>query len=121
MVEYSLGVGQGTWASLSLFPLAKTGGVKGWFDEQTRAKVHILPNPLPQNSTLLESISASSLPKQYGGQLAWEYADDPLLDQPETELLRSAGMRADEKFVTGPISLKAKEGGGWELERYGRT
>ncbi|ELU42639.1 CRAL/TRIO domain-containing protein [Rhizoctonia solani AG-1 IA] len=96
------------------------GWVKGWFDEQTRAKIHILPNPLPQDSELLESIPASSLPKQYGGQLAWEYGVDPFLDEPETELLRSAGMAADEKFVTGPISLKPKEGGGWVLERYGR-
>ncbi|KAF8757069.1 CRAL TRIO protein [Rhizoctonia solani] len=92
------------------------GWVKGWFDEQTRAKIHILPNPLPQDSELLESIPASSLPKQYGGQLAWEYGVDPFLDEPETELLRSAGMAADEKFVTGPISLKPKEGGGWVLE-----
>ncbi|CAE6452654.1 unnamed protein product [Rhizoctonia solani] len=96
------------------------GWVKGWFDEQTRAKVHILPNPLPQNSELLESIPASSLPKQYGGQLAWEYADDPYLDEPATELLRAAGMTAEEKFVTGPIALKVKEEGGWELERFGR-
>ncbi|KDN45123.1 hypothetical protein RSAG8_05038, partial [Rhizoctonia solani AG-8 WAC10335] len=97
------------------------GWVKGWFDEQTRAKVHILPNPLPQNSELLETnLPASSLPKQYGGQLTWEYADDPLLDEPETELLRAAGMTAEEKFVTGPIALKAKEEGGWELERFGR-
>jgi hypothetical protein len=100
------------------FQLAQCA-IQGWFDEQTRAKVHILPNPLPENSRLLESIPASSLPKQYGGQLAWEYVDNPLLDEPVIELLRNAGMTTEEQFVPGPIALK-KESSEWELERYGR-
>lgn len=29
-------------------------------------------------------------------------------------------MTSEEKFVTGPIALKAREGGGWELERFGK-
>jgi len=56
----------------------------------------------------------------YGGQLAWVYADDPLLDQPASDLLRSAGMTPDEKFVSGPIALKQTRAGDWELERFGK-
>lgn len=96
------------------------GWVKGWFDEQTRAKVHILPNPLSKSTELLDNIPASSLPQQYGGELAWDYVDDPVLDEPETELLRRAGMTPEEQFVPGPIVLNQKESGEWELERFGR-
>ncbi|KAF8593774.1 CRAL/TRIO domain-containing protein [Ceratobasidium sp. AG-I] len=47
------------------------GWVKGWFDEQTRAKVHILSNPLDNKNDLLNHIPASSLPETYGGHLPW--------------------------------------------------
>ncbi|KAG8702768.1 hypothetical protein FRC09_004555 [Ceratobasidium sp. 395] len=96
------------------------GWVKGWFDEQTRAKVHILPNPLTKSNALFDSVPMSSLPKEYGGELPWVYADDPLLDEPEVELLRRAGMGADEKFVPGPISLVQQKPGEWTLERFGK-
>ncbi|QRV79240.1 phosphatidylinositol/phosphatidylcholine transfer protein SFH7 [Ceratobasidium sp. AG-Ba] len=96
------------------------GWVKGWFDEQTRAKVHILPNPLTKDNDLFKSVPMSSLPKQYGGELPWEYTDDPLLDEPETELLRRAGMGADEKFVKGPIKLVQEKPGEWVLHRLGK-
>ena len=117
-MEYRLGVGQGTPLHF-LHPHAFMLSVKGWFDEQTRAKVHILPNPLGEKNDLLNYIPASSLPETYGGQLSWVYADSPLLDQPEIELLRSAGMSAEEKFVSGPIALKQTQAG-WKLERFGK-
>ncbi|KAB5592570.1 Phosphatidylinositol/phosphatidylcholine transfer protein SFH7 [Ceratobasidium theobromae] len=97
------------------------GWVKGWFDEQTRAKVHILPNPLPEKSSLHEHIPASSLPKQYGGQLAWEYVNNPSFDEAEIELLRRAGMTSHEQFVPGPIALRQKDSGEFVLERYGKS
>ncbi|KAG8747007.1 hypothetical protein FRC10_002806 [Ceratobasidium sp. 414] len=96
------------------------GWVKGWFDEQTRAKVHILPNPLTKSNDLFDSVPLSSLPKQYGGELLWEYADDPLLDPPETELLRRAGMSEGENFVHGPVSLVQEKPEEWVLQRFGK-
>ncbi|KAG8712018.1 hypothetical protein FRC08_015141 [Ceratobasidium sp. 394] len=96
------------------------GWVKGWFDEQTRAKVHILPNPLTKSNVLFENVPLSSLPKQYGGKLAWEYADDPLLDESEIELLKRAGMSEGENFVHGPISLVQEKSGEWVLQRFGK-
>lgn len=96
------------------------GWVKGWFDEQTRAKVHILPNPLTESNDLFDNVPRSSLPKQYGGELPWVYADDPLLGDSELELLKRAGMSADEKFVKGPVSLVQEKSGEWTLRRFGK-
>lgn len=59
--------------------------LKGWFDEGTRNKIHVLgkePGP-----TLLELINGNDLPKVYGGQLDWRYEDEPILDDAARELI----------------------------------
>ncbi|KZO92574.1 CRAL/TRIO domain-containing protein, partial [Calocera viscosa TUFC12733] len=53
------------------------GWIRNWFDEQTRAKVHILPYG---SAELLEIVPRENLPKAYGGDLEWVYEDDPAWD-----------------------------------------
>lgn len=52
--------------------------LKGWFDEGTRNKIHILgKDPGP---TLRNLIYAADLPRPYGGELEWNFEDEPNLD-----------------------------------------
>ncbi|KAG6876951.1 hypothetical protein C0992_011237 [Termitomyces sp. T32_za158] len=54
------------------------GWIKGWFDEGTRNKIHVLgKDPGP---TLRNLIHAPDLPKPYGGELEWKFEDEPNLD-----------------------------------------
>ncbi len=59
--------------------------LKGWFDEGTRNKIHVLgkePGP-----TLLELVNVKDLPKVYGGLLDWQFEDEPSLDDAARELI----------------------------------
>ncbi|KAH0832221.1 CRAL-TRIO domain-containing protein [Lanmaoa asiatica] len=52
--------------------------IKGWFDEGTRQKIHILgKDPV---DTLRELIDDDDLPESYGGKLKWVFEDEPCLD-----------------------------------------
>jgi len=52
--------------------------IKGWFDEVTRSKIHILgKDPGPTLRNLVEPVD---LPKSYGGELEWTFHDEPNLD-----------------------------------------
>jgi hypothetical protein len=53
--------------------------LQNWFDEGTRNKIHILGKS--PGETLRNLITAEDLPKQYGGELEWEYGDEPSLDE----------------------------------------
>lgn len=58
--------------------------IKGWFDEGTRRKIHVLgkdPGPI-----LLELVDDHNLPASYGGELEWTYTDEPNLDDETKEL-----------------------------------
>jgi len=68
----------------SFFPTV-WGWIKNWFDEGTRNKIHILgKDPAP---TLTALIDAQDLPKVYGGELEWTYANEPALDGPAEHIL----------------------------------
>jgi len=70
--------------SPSFFPTV-WGWIKGWFDEGTRNKIHVLgKEPGPR---LLELVNAKDLPKPYGGQLDWRFEDGPNLDDAARELI----------------------------------
>ncbi|EJT97439.1 CRAL/TRIO domain-containing protein [Dacryopinax primogenitus] len=71
------------------------GWIKNWFDEQTRAKVHILPAGQRGVEELLRFVPRENLPKTYGGELAWEYEDDPVWDADIEWLLRRVGAPRD--------------------------
>ncbi|KAI9568342.1 CRAL/TRIO domain-containing protein [Boletus coccyginus] len=51
---------------------------KGWFDEGTRRKVHILGKH--PGDVLRELINEEDLPECYGGKLKWVFEDEPCLD-----------------------------------------
>ncbi|KAJ3559314.1 hypothetical protein NM688_g423 [Phlebia brevispora] len=52
--------------------------IKPWFDEGTRNKVYVLgKDPGPTLRTLIDS---KDLPKPYGGELDWQYENEPALD-----------------------------------------
>ncbi|KLO17347.1 CRAL/TRIO domain-containing protein, partial [Schizopora paradoxa] len=61
------------------------GWIKGWFDANTRDKIHILGK---NHATAIASlIEPSELPKQYGGKLDWKFLDAPLLDDEMKKVL----------------------------------
>ncbi|KAH9480189.1 Sec14 cytosolic factor [Psilocybe cubensis] len=67
--------------------------IKGWFDEGTRKKIHVLGRD--PGSTLRELVHSHDLPAVYGGELEWKYEDEPLLDE--------HAKQAIEEFPRGPV------------------
>jgi len=61
------------------------GWIKGWFDEGTRNKIHVLGKDPGQG--LLGLINAENLPKPYGGGLDWKFEDEPKLDEDTQNLI----------------------------------
>ncbi|PPR04499.1 hypothetical protein CVT24_013105 [Panaeolus cyanescens] len=59
--------------------------IKGWFDEGTRQKIHVLGRDL--GSALRELVDAENLPKVYGGELEWVFTDEPSLDGDTKQLI----------------------------------
>jgi len=70
--------------------------IKPFFDEGTRKKIHIL-HPSNTTETLLQHISASELPRAYGGELEWAYGDDISLDE------EVKGALGEQGLLRGPI------------------
>ena len=59
--------------------------MQAWFDEGTRNKVHVLgrdPGP-----TLRTFIDPANIPKAYGGELDFEFDDEPNLDEDAKALI----------------------------------
>lgn len=58
---------------------------QGWFDENTREKIHVygdVKDPKSEGSRLIrEVIAPENLPKDYGGELDWSFFDPPKLDE----------------------------------------
>jgi hypothetical protein len=57
------------------------GWIKRWFDPVTTSKIFILSSS-EVKSTLTNFMDPSSFPKQYGGELDWDWGDMPILDEP---------------------------------------
>jgi len=81
------------------------GWIKGWFDEGTRRKVHVLgKDPGPTLRTLIEP---ADLPIQYGGELEWKFEDEPKLDAATTEVLgqmpKGPAIFNDGHIITAPF------------------
>ncbi|KAL4070015.1 CRAL-TRIO domain-containing protein [Scleroderma yunnanense] len=63
--------------SPSFFPIV-WNWLKGWFDEATRRKIHVLGrNP---GESLRQIIDPQNLPVVYEGELEWVFEDEPSLD-----------------------------------------
>jgi hypothetical protein len=74
--------------------------MQNWFDEGTRNKIHILgKNP---GDTLRNLVDTKDLPKPYGGDLEWEFSDEPSLDEQAKKVL---GMmpKGPAMFVDGTV------------------
>ncbi|KAK7676368.1 hypothetical protein QCA50_020672 [Cerrena zonata] len=93
--------------SPSFFPTI-WGWIKGWFDEGTRRKVHVLgKDPGPTLRTLIDP---ANLPKTYGGELEWKFEDEPALDQDAKNLIGEmpkGPVLLENGKVTRPQSQKA--------------
>ncbi|KAI0051084.1 CRAL/TRIO domain-containing protein [Auriscalpium vulgare] len=74
------------------------GWIKAWFDPHTRDKVHVLGSS--PRAELLKLIDAENLPRGYGGELEFEYLDEPVLDEEAKRLV------GDERVPRGPVVFR---------------
>lgn len=53
----------------------------------------------------------ASIPKQYGGELEWQWGDMPNLDEPASELLKGAQVQEGDKknLLKGPMLFKGDQ------------
>ncbi|KAL4866803.1 hypothetical protein BDV12DRAFT_172285 [Aspergillus spectabilis] len=93
----------------SFFPTV-WGWIKRWFDPGTTSKIFILgaSEVLP---TLTSFMEPSSIPKQYGGELEWQWGDMPYLDEPARKLVGTletvpAEGQTKPGFIKGPVLFK---------------
>ncbi|PGH04924.1 hypothetical protein GX51_03220 [Blastomyces parvus] len=61
------------------------GWIKRWFDPVTTSKIFIL-SASEVKPTLSAFMDPNNIPKQYGGELDWNWGDMPSLDEPAKEL-----------------------------------
>ncbi|KAH8818806.1 CRAL/TRIO domain-containing protein [Flagelloscypha sp. PMI_526] len=93
--------------------------IKGWFDEGTRNKIHILgmpssnfkdkenpPGDTNTTETLLSLMPASSLPRMYGGELEFTFLDDPVHDD---DVNNALGVKSYSEFEAGPKVWSVEE------------
>ncbi|KAG6333729.1 hypothetical protein ID866_5357 [Astraeus odoratus] len=74
--------------------------IKGWFDEGTRRKIHVLGK---EPGALLQTlISNKDLPVVYGGELEWVFGDEPHLD--------SEALAVVNQMPKGPVTFEELEG-----------
>lgn len=99
------------------------GWIKKWFDPVTTAKITILPGNLSKDelrARLETYIAPENLPKEYGGELEWEYGDSPLVD-PEISDLIGEDVIAD-GGIKGPIRwVVDQEGAVGKAVKVGRV
>ncbi|KAK9351317.1 CRAL-TRIO domain-containing protein [Lipomyces doorenjongii] len=83
----------------SFFPTV-WGWIKRWFDPITTSKIFILSHN-DMKATLRSYIDPVNLPKQYGGELDFEFGQGPVLDPATKDVLKWEGSYTD--FPHGPI------------------
>ncbi|KAF8158513.1 CRAL/TRIO domain-containing protein [Crassisporium funariophilum] len=76
--------------------------IKGWFDEGTRRKIHVLGRD--PGSTLRDLVEVHNLPTPYGGELQWNFGDEPDLDE-DTKSLIGELPKGPVVFVNGAVAL----------------
>ncbi|KAF7589942.1 hypothetical protein BBP40_003481 [Aspergillus hancockii] len=86
------------------------GWIKRWFDPVTTSKIFILSSSevLPTLSSFMET---TSIPKQYGGELDWQWGEMPNLDDEARKIvgeLETPPAEGETKpsFIKGPILFK---------------
>ncbi|KAI9930042.1 hypothetical protein MW887_011852 [Aspergillus wentii] len=96
----------------SFFPTV-WGWIKRWFDPNTTSKIFIL-SAAEVKPTLSAFMDISSIPKQYGGDLDWQWGDMPNLDEPARELVGAletppAEGQTKPTLLKGPVLFKGNE------------
>ncbi|KAJ5689197.1 hypothetical protein N7462_003589 [Penicillium macrosclerotiorum] len=86
------------------------GWIKRWFDPVTTSKIFIL-SAAEVKPTLTSFMDPSSFPKQYGGELEWQWGDMPNLDESARALLTNLEQPAAEgktkpEILKGPMLFK---------------
>ncbi|KAJ5674768.1 CRAL/TRIO domain-containing protein [Penicillium maclennaniae] len=78
--------------------------INQWFDPETRSKIFIL-SASESKSFLLSHINPSDLPKEYGGELEWQWRDQPDLDESARELVDEVYHKTNRGgvFSKGPL------------------
>ncbi|KAJ5573705.1 uncharacterized protein N7459_008132 [Penicillium hispanicum] len=86
------------------------GWIKRWFDPVTTSKIFIL-SAAEVKPTLTSFMDPTSFPKQYGGELDWQWGDMPNLDEPAREKLQNLEQPPTEGqtkkgILKGPMLFK---------------
>ncbi|KAJ5191635.1 uncharacterized protein N7498_010620 [Penicillium cinerascens] len=86
------------------------GWIKRWFDPGTTSKIFIL-SAAEVKPTLTSFMDPSSIPKQYGGELDWQWGDLPNLDEAAQEKLQGieqppAEGKTKKEMIKGPLLFK---------------
>ncbi|KAI5289082.1 hypothetical protein KEM54_004445 [Ascosphaera aggregata] len=79
------------------------GWIKRWFDPVTTSKIFIL-SASDVKPTLEKFMPLSSFPKQYGGELDWQWGDMPNLDEPARQIA-GALERLDPRTAEGDATV----------------
>lgn len=87
---------------LPIMPFLNDLALQNWFDEGTRAKIHILSHD--PGATLRTLIDSPNLPKPYGGELDWKYEDAPNLDAETRAVIGEAMPKGPVIFVDGKVA-----------------
>lgn len=83
----------------------------------TTSKIFIL-SATEVKPTLLSFMDPSSIPKQYGGDLEWQWGDMPNLDDPAREAIGGVEKPEDGSgYLKGPMIFHGEKG---EIEMLGR-
>ncbi|KAG6840824.1 hypothetical protein C0991_004115 [Blastosporella zonata] len=90
--------------SPSFFPTI-WGWIKGWFDEGTRNKIHVLGKD--PGLTLRDLVHPCDLPKAYGGELEWTFEEEPNLEDDVKAALDGAMPKGPVIFIDGVIAKPA--------------
>lgn len=83
------------------------GFIIKWFDKATTGKIDVLATG-EVTERLGEYIRKEDLPKMYGGDLEWEYGDQPA---PDAEMQDLLGDKMREGWVEGPMRYVKTTGG----------
>ncbi|CAG8405940.1 unnamed protein product [Penicillium salamii] len=84
--------------------------IKRWFDPGTTSKIFIL-SAAEVEPTLTAFMEPTSIPKQYGGELEWQWGDMPNVDDPSRELLQGieqplAEGQTRKDILKGPVRFE---------------
>ncbi|KAF7538756.1 hypothetical protein G7054_g2669 [Neopestalotiopsis clavispora] len=94
------------------------GWIKRWFDPVTVSKIFIL-GPADVLPVLTSFIDIKNIPKPYGGELEWDFFDEPRWDDPEYQRIMTF-QNGHTKIPEGPMIVRpAADGKTVELVAVG--